>query len=161
MQRIMRSVLVALLVAMLSFSPAVACHYCGGYGDGGYYAPGGYYGGGCGGYYESGCGGCGDGYYESSCCGGEVVVSEGCGDCGGCTSCGGEYAEEVAPSDSGHVEMMAPEAPAHDEPMPSTVNRPAQEEAPSLPPGPMPGTPEMESAPLPTYAATDVLGTGD
>ena len=39
----------------------------------------------------------------------------------------------------------------HDEPLPSTVNRPLQEEAPSLPPGPMPGTPEMESAPLPTY----------
>src|SRR5688572_29480677 len=99
MQRIMRSVLVALLVAMLSFSPALACHYCGGYGGGGYYSAGGYYqgagyGGGCGGgYYESG--GCGDGYYESSCGGGEVVMSEGCSDCGGCSECGSEYVEEA------------------------------------------------------------------
>ena len=41
MRRFMRSILVALLVAMLTFSPAVACHYCGSYG-GGYYT-GNYY----------------------------------------------------------------------------------------------------------------------
>ena len=53
MRRMMRSILVALLVAMLTFSPATACHYCGGYG-GGYYTSGGYYGG----WSDGGCDGC-------------------------------------------------------------------------------------------------------
>ena len=60
----MHSLLVALLVAMLTFSPATACHYCGGGFGGGYY-----YGGGYGGYY-TGCGAAD--YYggDAGCCGG-------------------------------------------------------------------------------------------
>ena len=113
----MRSILVALLVAMLTFSPATACHYCGGYGGGGYYTSGGYYGG----WSDGGCDGCGSDYYESgydSCCGGEVVVSEGCGDCGcgggGCDGCDGYAGCEAdgATVDDGEPPMEAPEPPA-------------------------------------------------
>jgi hypothetical protein len=154
MQRLMRSILVALLVAMLTISPATACHYCGGYGGGGYYYTSGDYGG--------DCGGCGSGYSESSydsCCGGEVVVSEGCGDCGGgcegceggCEGCSGCETEGVV-EDHAEPPMEAPEPPVHEhESTPSTVNRMPSEPAPSLPPEAMPSAPPTE-----TYVAPPV-----
>jgi hypothetical protein len=180
MRKLMRTLLVACLVAMLSFSPAVACNYCGGYGGGGYYTSGGYYGSGYGGGYygggySTGCcgGGYSSGYYESSsCCGGEVVVSEGCGDCGtsdcggcdgGCDGCSGGCEGGCTGCDGGMVTeenveppMAAPEAPVHEEaPLPSTVNRVPTEPAPALPPNELPATDTEAHAMPPVEPATE------
>jgi hypothetical protein len=162
---------------MLTVSPAVACHYCGSYG--GYYPSdysySGYYNGG---YYDSGCYGCGgnDCGYVESCCGGEVVVSDccgggsdcgcagcGCDDCGGCADCGpsgteihGEMAQGHAPADDLPLKA-APTPPAmrpnHMGPEHSTVNRPATEPIPMLPPEPMHDTTDTEMHALPPSTA--------
>ena len=161
MRRVMRSILIGLLVTTLTVSPATACHYCGSYG-GGYYT---------GNYYASSyCGG-----YDDSCCGGEVVVSDccggcsdcgcegcGCDDCGGCANCGpsgevmhGEMMQEHAPADNQPL-MTAPEPPVMGPnqmgPEQSTVNRPATEPVPMLPPEPMHGTTDTE---MPSTAPAD------
>src|SRR3954453_13295029 len=103
MRRSIRTLFVCLLVALVVYQPALACHSCGGWGGG--YAPTYYsygpvaYSGGC-----SGWNGCG---YET------VVYDSGsssCGSCGSsssssCSSCGGRESATMerapaAPTDS-------------------------------------------------------------
>ncbi|MEX2092704.1 MAG: SHD1 domain-containing protein, partial [Pirellulales bacterium] len=137
------------------------CHFCGGgYGGGGYYSSGGYYRGGPV-YYESGCRDSGD---CGSCCGGEVVVSDGCGDCGstdcggcdgcGCDGCEGYEGQAATPSDV-DSQMAAPEPPANEpEGTPSTVNHMPAEPAPSLPPQPLPSATDTEMHAMPPAEPT-------
>src|SRR5216117_3855406 len=116
MRRSMRSVFVCLLVAMMMYQPAVACHSCGGWG-GGYDAPVYYgpevYGGGC----------CGCGY--------ETVVYNSCDNCGSC--CG---AEAVVTEGAEAIQVPAPSTT-----VPSTGVQvtPAQPVPPPLPPPPARG----------------------
>src|SRR4051812_39595713 len=84
MRRSIRTVFVCLLVALITYQPALACRSCGGWG-GGHYAPT-YYSGPV--AYSGGCSSCG-GNSGCSDCGYEIVVSD-C--CGGCSSCGGQQA---------------------------------------------------------------------
>lgn len=143
MVKLMRLMLVAFLVATLTISPAVACHYCGGGFGGGHYS---------GGYY-TGCHA--GGYYESGCCGGAVVVESGCGDCGGCSDCGASEgcgcegaATELEP------QMQAPEPPAS---TPATVNRVPTEPAPALPTyrEPVPSTEPIAEPATPVLPPTE------
>lgn len=159
MRRNSRSVVVAVLTALLFMNPAIACHNCGsywgGYSDYGYYNSG-YVSYGHGGYYDS---------YDG-CCGGGVVVDDGCGDCDcgdcgcgcggydgcdcgscdGCVGCGdGEVMHEEMHGEMHpqmHEPMTAPEPPAYQPP--ASVNKPNV--APALPP-------ETAAPPIPTYSA--------
>ncbi len=159
MRKIMRLILVTLLVAMMSFSPATAYHYCDGYRGGGYYYTHGSGYAGCQpAYYDSGC--CDTTDYESSECSTcddcETIVSSACDNCGGgCETSQGDCGcegEAYAPDDEVVIEevpMAAPAPPTYLPPStPSTVNRMPSEPAPALPPGPLP-IPETEQRILP------------
>lgn len=155
MRNALRTFIVGLMVFALLFNPAMACHFCGGWG--GHYAsqPAYYYGSSCCGSYEvvvaDDCGGCGScGNYDS--CGG-------CDSCDTCDSCGTAVVEEHT---SMPVEEAAPrapeEAPAEVRPalpessQPSTVERPVEE--PVVPMTPPQTPPAVEPAPI-TPPATE------
>src|SRR5690349_15068686 len=132
MRRLIRTVFVCMLIALIMYQPAAACHSCGarsrGYAYGPVYYGSGPYNGCCGGGYwmaENGCDGCGA-----------------CDQCSPCSSCD-EHPYDTTGGTSESNEMKAPTTPAEVPPpamreaAPSqgAVNaRPEAATAPELPP---------------------------
>ena len=154
MRNSLRTCVVGLLSVMMTFNPAVACHYCGG-GWGGYrnYGPVYYgpvvYGGGCGG------------------CGYEVVVD----DCSGCNPCGGcgTVVTESAPVETLHQPTVAPtpaqpatpaqpQQPAHVDRPVDTAPAPQLPTNPPMPPQAEPPLPDQETNP-PMPPANDLFNS--
>src|SRR3954469_2696139 len=101
MRRSIRTLFVCMLIALMVYQPAVACHSCGGWSRG--YSSGPvYYGSGS----YGGC--CGSSYWTP------VDTCDSCGSCGDCGQCNngddGPYTGEQGTSDSDG--MTAPRAPA-------------------------------------------------
>src|SRR3954447_19003583 len=139
MTRSIRTLFTCLLVALIVYQPALACHSCGGGWGGGYQASP---------YYSYGPVVYGDG---CSGCGCETVVYE-----SGCGCCGGENAAMYEGGPNGPTDSMeAPATTAAPPSNPQMVVPPAASiPAPQLPATPPVAAPPAAAAPAPMNPAT-------